>query len=390
MKKQNLILLAGLCLTLSGCSASTGSAWTLGVLGVVVLVLGGLRTYNHILYCRRKQRRGREKAAPRLDNLTLGLLAGGVVLLILALLVGCLSGGDPEQSGGSGPDTAQTGGTSSTPETTVDPYGWQESTDGRRYYLLEDGSFVTGWMEEGSRIYYFDESGMTLLGWNELDGIMRYFREDGSMARGEEVIDGKTCFFTSTGAQVIMVNPWNAIPEDYQVELVDLSVIYATEGVQVSGRIYDALIEMMDACNENSGSRCCVVSGYRTHEYQSNAYEKLVTRLMNEGKTEEEARKEAATRIATPGNSEHQLGMAVDIVDTQLWSLVQEQENLAAQKWLMEHCYDYGFILRYPDGATESTGIIYEPWHYRYVGLELAQELKGTGLTLEQYLDGLD
>ena len=66
--------------------------------------------------------------------------------------------------------------------------------------------------------------------------------------------------------------------------------------------------------------------------------------------------------------------------------LTDEQANTATQQWLMTHCWEYGFILRYPKGTTNHTGIIYEPWHYRYVGLEMAKEITESGLTLEEYL----
>ena len=93
--------------------------------------------------------------------------------------------------------------------------------------------------------------------------------------------------------------------------------------------------------------------------------------------------------VARPGTSEHELGLAVDIIDTQLWDLVEEQENLPAQQWLMENSWKYGFIFRYPKDKIEITGIIYEPWHYRYVGKELAAEIHESGLTLEEYLANL-
>jgi D-alanyl-D-alanine carboxypeptidase len=92
---------------------------------------------------------------------------------------------------------------------------------------------------------------------------------------------------------------------------------------------------------------------------------------------------------ARPGTSEHQLGLAVDFVDTRYWTLDEKQAELPAQKWLMEHCWEYGFILRYPSEKSEITGIIYEPWHYRYVGREIALEIRDAGLTLEEYLETL-
>ena len=90
-----------------------------------------------------------------------------------------------------------------------------------------------------------------------------------------------------------------------------------------------------------------------------------------------------------PGTSEHQLGLAVDIVDVNYPYLDDHQATMPAQKWLMEHCWEYGFVLRYPDDKTDVTGIIYEPWHYRYVGKELAAELYELGLTVEEYMQKL-
>ena len=91
-------------------------------------------------------------------------------------------------------------------------------------------------------------------------------------------------------------------------------------------------------------------------------------------------------QVAVPGTSEHQLGLAVDIVDTQNQVLNRAQEDTAVQQWLMEHCWEYGFILRYPPDKEEKTGIIYEPWHYRYVGREYAQAIRQSGLCLEEFL----
>ena len=356
------------------------------LLALCCLALAGLRTWNYLQY--RKRRRSRKNQ--KLDMLTIGLYIIAVVLLLVGLLSGLPGGQEPDPTEPPTENTT-TEPTEPTEATTEPPLTGWDGYEGRRRYLQADGTYAKGWLDLDGKRYYLDEEGLTLSGWQEVEGINRYFRADGSMARGEEEIDGKTYFFTSTGVEILVANPWNAIPEGYEVELEDLSVIYSTEGGQIAASIYDPLIEMMDDCNEYSGARCCVVSGFRTHEYQTDAYESLVWDLIhNEGKSEADARAEAGTRIAVPGTSEHQLGLAADIVDTELWSLELEQENLPAQKWLMEHCWEYGFILRYPKNKTDSTGIIYEPWHYRYVGLELAEELHNSGLTLEEYIDSLD
>ena len=101
----------------------------------------------------------------------------------------------------------------------------------------------------------------------------------------------------------------------------------------------------------------------------------------------EQARSEAATVVAVPGTSEHHLGLALDIVDAGYPFLTEEQEETPVQKWLIENSWKYGFILRYPSGKSDITGIIYEPWHYRYVGREVAAEVYASGLCFEEYLD---
>ena len=79
--------------------------------------------------------------------------------------------------------------------------------------------------------------------------------------------------------------------------------------------------------------------------------------------------------------------MALDIVSANYQKLNKKQENTAEQKWLMEHCWEYGFILRYPSDKSEITGIGYEPWHYRYVGRETALAMRDSGQCLEEYLE---
>ncbi|MBR2807404.1 MAG: M15 family metallopeptidase, partial [Oscillospiraceae bacterium] len=86
------------------------------------------------------------------------------------------------------------------------------------------------------------------------------------------------------------------------------------------------------------------------------------------------------------GTSEHQLGLALDIVDTNERQLNSTQANNATQQWMMENCWKYGFILRFPEDKEDITGIIYEPWHYRYVGKEAAKEITEQGVCLEEYL----
>ena len=150
----------------------------------------------------------------------------------------------------------------------------------------------------------------------------------------------------------------------------------------------EPLEQMLAACRD-AGNQVVIISAFREHSTQIYLYNRKVNYFLNQGLDAATARKEAGKIVAMPGTSEHELGLAVDLVDSSYTELNEAQENTDTQKWLMEHCWEYGFILRYPSSKSDATGIIYEPWHYRYVGKEVAQELKETGLCLEEYLGQL-
>lgn len=179
---------------------------------------------------------------------------------------------------------------------------------------------------------------------------------------------------------LILVNPWNPLPENYSFTKKELS-----NGHAVDERCYPDLQAMMDACRA-AGNSPVICSSYRSYEKQQSLYQNKVNRLAAQGYSQEKAREEAAKAVALPGTSEHQLGLAVDIVDIANQNLDSSQEDTAVQQWLMEHSWEYGFILRYPNDKSDITGIIYEPWHYRYVGEEAAGEIMRQGLCLEEYL----
>lgn len=178
-----------------------------------------------------------------------------------------------------------------------------------------------------------------------------------------------------------LVNPWNTIPDGYEPQLCTLS-----DGQQIDRRCYDDLMRMLDDCRA-AGNSPYICSAYRTWDKQQALFDNKIQRLENEGMDADTARVEAAKVVAVPGTSEHQLGLALDIIDTGYTNLDEEQEDTATQQWLMAHCWDYGFILRYPNGTTDITGIIYEPWHYRYVGRTAAAQIHELGVTFEEYID---
>ena len=185
---------------------------------------------------------------------------------------------------------------------------------------------------------------------------------------------------TEADWRLLLVNPWNALTEDYEVELAPLS-----NGLQVDARIYDDLNDMLTDCRA-AGLSPIVCSAYRTQATQTRLYNNKVARVRASGVPEDQVEAEAARWVAKPGTSEHQTGLALDIVAASYQILDEKQEDTAEQKWLMENSWKYGFILRYPSEKSDVTGIGYEPWHYRYVGKAAAAEIHRTGVCLEEYL----
>jgi|GEM_PF-901367 len=231
---------------------------------------------------------------------------------------------------------------------------------------------VSDWVDIGLHRYYFDENGQMYHGWLQLDGDTYYLRETGVMAIGQVNIDGIDYFFTSKGKQVLMPNPWNPIPADYTVKLEKVGY------VDVSTECAEELRQMV-AAGKKAGYHLNVSSGYRSMATQQFLWNRNVQYYMDLGYHKAEAERRAGLVVAIPGHSEHQLGLAVDI----------SKGNEPVLKWIRENCWEYGFILRYPTNKAEVTGISYEPWHFRYVGVELAMELKELGLCMEEYMDML-
>lgn len=181
------------------------------------------------------------------------------------------------------------------------------------------------------------------------------------------------------GWNLILVNRENYIPADYEVQLTELS-----NGKKVDSRIYPELQEMFNAARAQ-GYGLFVREGYRTQEEQQQLMNEKIEVYENEGKSKSEAKKLAEQWVAIPGTSEHQLGIAVDINADTTKSSRDDVYN-----WLEENAHTYGFIKRYPSNKTDITGVINEPWHYRYVGKEVASEIYSQGICLEEYIDTLD
>jgi len=216
---------------------------------------------------------------------------------------------------------------------------------------------------------------LTLVEW-PIDGAA----EDGIPAPEAENTDGEDDGPKGEDWQLLLVNEQNPLPDSFEVKLKKLA-----NGHSVDERCFDDLQAMMDDCRAE-GLSPLICSSYRPWDKQQSLYQRKVKQWTAKGYSLENARVQAARIVAVPGTSEHQTGLAVDIVDANNQRLDSSQESTKAQQWLMKNSWKYGFILRYPSDKSELTGIIYEPWHYRYVGKEAAKEIYEQGVCLEEYL----
>ncbi len=183
---------------------------------------------------------------------------------------------------------------------------------------------------------------------------------------------------TEHGWNLILVNHDYRIPNDWDIELTELS-----NGQSVDSRIYPELQQMFDDMRAD-GIYPVVASGYRSANKQQELMDEKIEELKSQGYSGQEAKKEAKRWVADVGYSEHQTGLAVDINADGVNSTGNQ-----VYEWLAENSWKYGFILRYPQDKEEITGTAYEPWHYRYVGKDAASEIYQRGLCLEEYIEYL-
>lgn len=184
--------------------------------------------------------------------------------------------------------------------------------------------------------------------------------------------------------ELILVNKQNPLPDDYEANMVSIG-----GGAMIREEIVDPLNRMFEAA-ERDGITLQVCSAYRSHEHQQALFDRKIRNYTGSGLSYLDAFRIGSYSVIIPGTSEHELGMALDIVTPGYQNLNEGFANTAAGRWLKKNAYKYGFILRYPKGKEYITGIIFEPWHYRYVGTGAALEIMNNGLTLEEYLEELE
>lgn len=179
-----------------------------------------------------------------------------------------------------------------------------------------------------------------------------------------------------------LVDIEHPVEDDYNVEFMLLG-----DGQMMDSRCVDDLEAMLAACRA-AGGRPEITASFRTWGAQERFYEERLSALMTEeGLGEEAARARLTRKIEAPGYSEHQLGLAVDILEEGSELPEEEQSDTLTLRWLRENAWRYGFILRYPENKTAITGKDYRPWHFRYVGHEAAAQIVKLDLALEEYLE---
>lgn len=180
---------------------------------------------------------------------------------------------------------------------------------------------------------------------------------------------------------LLLVNSWNTLPDGY--EKATTYADYDEQGNQIDARVKEALDQMMSD-GEEYGLWGILL--YRDGETQQTFFDAAVKKWKDKGYADSEAQAMAATEVIRPGTSEHQTGLALDILGSGYTERKESFDQSKAFEWLKAHCAEYGFILRYPKGKEDITGMEYEPWHYRYVGKEYAGEIMSRGITLEEFL----
>lgn len=217
-------------------------------------------------------------------------------------------------------------------------------------------------------------------------------------------------------AYLLLVNKDYPLGEEFAPEsIVTLNCdTYLGKAVELETKAAEALYEMMDEMHTVGVTDIMVTSGYRTYLYQSGLFQQYLSNEMTTisedarrcfspdyimenytkkgltALTYEDARTVVLSYSAYPGTSEHQTGLCVDFITSEMSGLTTAFENTEAFSWLVENAYKFGFVLRYPKGKEDITGYTYEPWHYRFVGREAATDMHFGNLTLEEYLDVME
>lgn len=202
------------------------------------------------------------------------------------------------------------------------------------------------------------------------------------------------------GRDLMLLNNYYELPLDFKWDLVYWSNGQPVDAMSLNSKEYDRVqavdraayqpLKDLFAAAKADGVPLQMVSAYRSISLQDRLFGSLVSSYLKKGFPRADAIQKANTARTFTGTSEHNTGYGFDILESGNWNLTQSFENTAQFKWLQQHAAEYGFILRYDKTKIDKTGIMYEPWHYRYVGVTHAQQIKAGGMCLEEYIEMLD
>lgn len=239
--------------------------------------------------------------------------------------------------------------------------------------------------------YEYDETshGMDIVGKYKAEDILKSTenrkQKDKEKQEASAAENAESAYaFSRDDWRLVLINKQHSIPEDYTFELGNI-----TSTMRCDERIIDDLREMLQAAKEDAVN-LVICSPYRDTERQETLFNRKITRYMRQGMNFVEAHQLASQAVTVPGASEHQIGLALDIVSDEYTYLDEGFGETDAGRWLFENSYRFGFILRYPKGKEYITGIEYEPWHFRYVGVEAATVITQEDITLEEFWEELE
>lgn len=208
------------------------------------------------------------------------------------------------------------------------------------------------------------------------DGLVSLTDDDTALS---DQAEGSQAKFSKDDWRILLVNKQHPFPDDYEFPLGTIS-----GSMRCDERIIQPLLDMMKAAR-NDGVSLIICSPYRDRDRQTMLFNNKVDRYMNAGMSYMDAYNLASQAVTVPGASEHQVGLAIDIITDGYSSLDEGFGDTVAGKWLAANSYKYGFILRYPAGKEEITSIEFEPWHFRYVGVDAATIMAQNDMCLEEF-----
>lgn len=246
--------------------------------------------------------------------------------------------------------------------------------------LLEDEDVLDGY--EDAELHGMDQADKYVL-----DEILSEEEEQQTEEEEEaepEPAAEKELSFSAEDWRLVLINKQHPIPDDYEITLGKIMTIKGE--MQCDERIIEELLAMMQAASQE-GVQLAICSPYRDLNRQEVLFNRKIKAYMNKGMSYMDAYALSSQAVTVPGASEHQIGLAIDIVSNTYTNLDEDFADTDAGKWLAEHSSEYGFILRYPKGKESITSIEFEPWHFRYVGKEAAEVIAREELCLEEFWD---